>query len=226
MAVEPMLLWNNAELGLVSASEFIPIADQMGLSVEIDEWMLRESCMQWSRWQQRDAAAAPALMTMNASRARVAAGGSLLGSVRSALESACMPPAALQIHIAERDLTTDHTRAFEFITGLREMGVRVAVNDFGTGTCSLESLRDYSFDSIKVDKSLISNIGRDPLALAVAQAAIHGIGKLGLVSVAEGIDDSQILVKLQTMGCRCGQGSLFARPMPADRLLTQPGRYT
>jgi diguanylate cyclase (GGDEF)-like protein len=226
MAVEPMLLWNNAELGLVSASEFIPIADQMGLSVEIDEWMLRESCMQWSRWQQRDAAAAPALMTMNASRARVAAGGSLLGSVRSALESACMPPAALQIHIAERDLTADHTRAFEFITGLREMGVRVAVNDFGTGTCSLESLRDYSFDSIKVDKSLISNIGRDPLALAVAQAAIHGIGKLGLVSVAEGIDDSQILVKLQTMGCRCGQGSLFARPMPADRLLTQPGRYT
>jgi len=225
MAVEPVLRWNNFDLGSMSANDFIPIADQMGLSVQIYEWMLRESCMQWSRWQQRDAATAPALMTVNASRAHVASGGALLGSVRSALESARMPAAALQIHIAERDLTTDHTRAFQFVTGLREMGVRVAMNDFGTGTCSLASLRGYPFNSIKVDKSLISNIGRDPLALAVAQAAIHGIEKLGLVSVAEGIDDPQVLVMLQTMGCACGQGSLFARPMPADRLLMPPGRY-
>jgi EAL domain-containing protein (putative c-di-GMP-specific phosphodiesterase class I) len=106
------------------------------------------------------------------------------------------------------------------------MGVRVAMNDFGTGTCSLASLRAFGFDSIKVGESLISNIGRDPPALAVAQAAIHGIGKLGLVSVADGIDDPQILVMLQTMGCACGQGSLFARPMPADRLFMPPGRYT
>jgi EAL domain-containing protein (putative c-di-GMP-specific phosphodiesterase class I) len=137
-----------------------------------------------------------------------------------------MPAAALQIHIAERDLTANRTRALEFIARLREMGVRVAMNDFGTGTCSLASLRGFGFDSIKIDKSLMSNIGRDPLALAVAQAAIDGIGKLGLVSVAEGIDDPQVLVMLQTMGCACGQGSLFARPMPADRLLMPPERYT
>jgi EAL domain-containing protein (putative c-di-GMP-specific phosphodiesterase class I) len=105
------------------------------------------------------------------------------------------------------------------------MGVRVAMNDFGTGTSSLASLRGYQFNSIKLDKSLICNIERDPLALAVARAAIHGIEKLGLVSVAEGIDDPQVLVMLQSMGCACGQGSLFARPMPAERLLAQPERY-
>jgi diguanylate cyclase (GGDEF)-like protein len=226
MAVEPALRWNNPELGPISANEFIPIADEVGLSLELDEWMLRESCLQWSRWQQQDAAVAPALMSVNVSRAQVASGGALRGSVRSALESARMPAAALQIHIAERDLTADRARALEFIAGLREMGVRVAMNDFGTGTGSLASLRDFGFDSIKVDKSLISNIGRDPLALAVAQAAIHGIRKLGSVSVADGIDDPQVLVMLQSMGCACGQGSLFARPMPADRLLIPPDRYT
>jgi diguanylate cyclase (GGDEF)-like protein len=226
MAVEPLLRWDNPELGPMSANEFIPIADEVGLSVELNEWMLRESCLQWSRWQQQDAAIAPALMSVNASRVQVASGGALLGSVRSALESARMPAAALQIHIAERDLATDRARALEFIAGLRAMGVRVAMNDFGMGTCSVASLRGLGFDSIKVGKSLISNIGRDPLALAVAQAAVHGIGKLGLVSVADGIDDPQILVMLQTMGCACGQGSLFARPMPADRLLMPPGRYT
>jgi diguanylate cyclase (GGDEF)-like protein len=226
MAVEPVLRWNNPDLGPMSADEFLPIADELGLNVEIHEWMLRESCMQWSRWRRRDAATAPALMSVNASRAQVALGRAQLGGVRSALESAGMPPVALQIHIAERDLAADRARALEFIAGLREMGVRVAMNDFGTGTSSLASLRAYRFDSIQVDKSLISNIGRDPLALAVAQAAIHGIGKLGLVSVAEGIDDPQVLVMLQTMGCACGQGSLFARPMPADRLLLPPDRYT
>jgi len=226
MAVEPVLHWNSPELGSMSASEFIPIADEVGLSMEINQWMLRESCMQWSRWQQRDAATAPALMSVSASRAQVASGAALLGGVRSALECAGMPAAALQIHIAESDLTADRTRALALTAGLREMGVRAAMNDFGTGTCSLASLGGYRFDSIKVDKSLISNIGRDPLALAVVQAAIHGIGKLGLVSAAEGIDDPQVLVMLQSMGCACGQGSLFARPMPADRLLMPPDRYT
>jgi diguanylate cyclase (GGDEF)-like protein len=226
MAVEPVLRWNNHELGCMSANEFMPIADEVGLSVELNEWMLRESCLQWSRWQQQDAAVAPALLSLNASRAEVAAGGPLLGSVRSALECARMPATALQIHIAERDLTADRARALEFIAGLRGMGVRVAMNEFGTGTCALASLRGIGFNSIKVDKSLISNIGRDPLALAVAQAAIHGIEQLGLVSVAEGIDEPQVLVLLQTMGCACGQGSLFARPVPADKLLMPPGRYT
>jgi EAL domain-containing protein (putative c-di-GMP-specific phosphodiesterase class I) len=136
-----------------------------------------------------------------------------------------MPAGALQIHVAERDLTADRPRALEFTAGLREMGVRLAMSDFGTGSCSLASLRSYGFDSIKVDKSLISNIGRDPLAQAVTQAAIHGIGKLGLVSVAEGIDEARTLVMLQNMGCARGQGSLFARPMPGDRLLMTPDRY-
>jgi len=225
MSVQPVLHWNNPELGSLSADEFMPIADVAGLSTQINEWVLRESCMQWSRWRQLDAATAPARISVNAGRAQIASGSALLGSVRAALTGARMPAAALEVHIAEGDLMEDRTGALEFTAGLREMGVPVALSDFGTGTCSLASLRGYGFGSIKLDRSLISNIGRDPLALAVAQAAIHGIGKLGLVSVAEGVDDSRILVMLQRMGCARGQGSLFAQPLPADRLLTPPDRY-
>ena len=226
MAVEPVLRWNNPELGFMSANEFMPIADEVGLGMEINEWMLRESCLEWARWQERNAAAAPALLSVNVSRAGLAASAALLGIVRSALESARMPAAALRIHIAERDFATNRAQALEFLARLRELGVRAAMNDFGTGRSSLAPLRGQGFDSVKVDKSLISNIGRDSLALAVVQAAVHGIRKLGLVSVAEGIDDPQVLVLLQSMGCACGQGSLFARPMPADRLLMAPDRYT
>src|SRR5260370_9947573 len=104
MAVEPALRWNNPELGPIPASEFIPIADELGLSVELDEWMLRESCLQWSPWQQQHAAIAPALMSANASRAQVASGAALRGSVRPAPECARLPPAAHPMHIASRDL--------------------------------------------------------------------------------------------------------------------------
>ena len=226
MAVEPVLRWNSPELGSMSAGEFMPIAEEVGLGMEINEWMLRESCLQWSRWQQLDAATAPALLSMNASLAHIGSGKELLGGLRATLEGARMPAAALQIHIAERDLTANPARARGLIAGLREIGARVALNDFGTGSSSLASLRHYEFDSIKIGKSLISNIASDSLALAVAQAAIHGIRQLGMVSVAEGVDDPQILVILQTIGCAYGQGSLFARPMPADKLMMPPGRYT
>src|SRR5258708_1863550 len=120
MAVEPVLRWDSPELGPMSANEFIPIADEVGLSDELNEWMLRESCLQWSRWQQQDAAIAPALLSVNASRAQVASGAALLGSVRSALESARMPAAALRIPLPERDLAAGHAHALAVLAGLRD----------------------------------------------------------------------------------------------------------
>jgi len=119
MAVEPVLHWNSPELGSMSASEFIPIADEVGLSMEINQWMLRESCMQWSRWQQRDAATAPALMSVSASRAQVASGAALLGACapRSSVP-ACRSRSA--DHIAESDLTADRTRALALTRTARD----------------------------------------------------------------------------------------------------------
>ena len=99
------------------------------------------------------------------------------------------------------------------------MGVKLAMDDFGTGTSSLGCLRDFPFHTIKIDKSFVTNVCRDPHVLAVAHATVNVIENLGMVSVAEGIEDPAEVAALQAMGCRYGQGYLFARPMPGDELL-------
>jgi len=219
ISVEALLRWNHPKLGAVSPNEFIPIAEETGLIVPIGEWTMRESCLQWARWQEQDPDTAPPGLSVNLSRVQVALGDRLLLTVRSALASARMPAAALQLEITEREVMKDPVGARELILGLRDIGVRLAMDDFGTGTSSLGCLRDYPFHSIKIDKTFITNICRDPHVLAVAHATINVIENLGMVSVAEGIEEPQVLAMLQAMGCRCGQGYLFARPMPAEQVM-------
>jgi diguanylate cyclase (GGDEF)-like protein len=219
ISVEALLRWHHPKLGAVSPNEFIPIAEETGLIVPIGEWTMRESCLQWARWQEQDPDTAPPGLSVNLSRVQVALGDRLLLTVRSALASAQMPAAALQLEITEREVMKDPVGARELIMGLRDIGVRLAMDDFGTGTSSLGCLRDYPFHSIKIDKTFITNICRDPHVLAVAHATINVIENLGMVSVAEGIEEPPVLAMLQAMGCRCGQGYLFARPMPADQVM-------
>jgi EAL domain-containing protein (putative c-di-GMP-specific phosphodiesterase class I) len=218
-SVEALLRWNHPELGAVSPNEFIPIAEETELIVPIGEWVLRESCLQWARWQRKSPGDAPATVSVNLSRVQIALGADLLHTVRSALAAARMPAEALQLEITEREVMKDPAGARELILSLRDMGVRLAMDDFGTGTSSLSCLRDYPFHSIKIDKTFLTDIGRDPHVLAVAHATITVIESLGMNSVAEGIEEPSVLAMLQSMGCRCGQGYLFARPMPAAELL-------
>ncbi|MGA2188696.1 MAG: EAL domain-containing protein [Steroidobacteraceae bacterium] len=218
-SVEALLRWNHPELGAVSPNEFIPIAEETELIVPIGEWVLRESCLQWARWQRKSPGGAPATVSVNLSRVQIALGADLLHTVRSALAAARMPAEALQLEITEREVMKDPAGARELILSLRDMGVRLAMDDFGTGTSSLSCLRDYPFHSIKIDKTFLTDIGRDPHVLAVAHATITVIESLGMNSVAEGIEEPSVLAMLQSMGCRCGQGYLFARPMPAAELL-------
>jgi len=219
MSVEALLRWNHPDLGAVSPNEFIPIAEETGLIVPIGEWVLRESCIQWARWQLQHPATAPPSINVNLSRVQMALGNRLLLTVRSALEVARMPAAALQLEITEREVMKDPVGAGELISRLRDLGVRLAMDDFGTGTSSLGCLRDYRFHSIKIDKTFITNISRDPHVLAVARATVNVIENLGMVSVAEGIEEPQVLAMLQAMGCHCGQGNLFARAMSPDKLM-------
>jgi diguanylate cyclase (GGDEF)-like protein len=219
LSVEALLRWNHPQLGAVSPNEFIPIAEETELIGPIGEWVLRESCMQWARWQQESPGMAPATVSVNLSRVQIALGTELLHTVRAALAAARMPAEALQLEITEREVMKDPLGARDLILSLRDMGVRLAMDDFGTGASSLSCLRDYPFHSIKIDKTFLTNIGRDPHVLAVAHATINVIENLGMTSVAEGIEEPQVLAMLQSMGCRCGQGYLFARPMPAGDLL-------
>ncbi len=218
-SVEALLRWHSPDIGAVSPNEFIPIAEESGQIIAIGEWVLRRACQQWALWQRQDAAAAPAGMSVNLSRVQMALGNRLLLVVRSALADAAMPASALQLEITEREVMKDPAGARELMIGLSALGVRLAMDDFGTGTSSLGCLRDYPFDTIKIDKAFVTDLGRDPHVLAVAHATVNVIENLGMVSVAEGIEDPAEVAMLQAMGCRYGQGYFFARPMAADKLL-------
>ena len=218
-SVEALMRWHHPELGSVSPNEFIPVAEESGLITMLGEWILRTSCMQWAAWQREDPAAAPATISVNLSREQVALGQRVVSVVREALAAARMPAAALQLEITEREVMKNPEHARELLQQLSTMGVKLAMDDFGTGTSSLGCLLDYPFDTIKIDKSFVTNLCRDPHVLAVAHATVNVIENLGMVSVAEGIEDPAEVAALQAIGCRYGQGFFFARPQTADALL-------
>ena len=218
-SVEALLRWQHPELGAVSPSEFIPVAEASGHITALGEWILHTSCQQWTAWQREDAARAPATISVNLSREQMSLGRRVITVVSAALAAAQMPPQALQLEITEREVMKNPEQARELLLELSAMGVKLAMDDFGTGTSSLGCLRDFPFHTIKIDKSFVTNVCRDPHVLAVAHATVNVIENLGMVSVAEGIEDPAEVAALQAMGCRYGQGYLFARPMPGDELL-------
>jgi diguanylate cyclase (GGDEF)-like protein len=220
VSAEALLRWDHAECGKVSPEEFIPIAEETGLIVPIGEWVLQQACLQWSRWQSEDSRIAPASVSVNLSRRQIVLGNQLLVAVRAALDQAGMPACALQLELTERDVMKDPDGARESLLGLSAIGVQLAMDDFGTGTSSLGCLRDYPFNAIKIDKSFVMDLSRDPHVLAVAHATVNVIENLAMASVAEGVEVSQQVVMLQAMGCRFGQGYLFGRPVPGERLLS------
>jgi diguanylate cyclase (GGDEF)-like protein/PAS domain S-box-containing protein len=223
-SVEALLRWQHPELGTVSPGEFIPIAEESGEIIPIGEWVLRQACQDWSAWQAQDPVAAPAMVSVNVSRVQMTLGPRLMRQVRQALAAAAMPASALQLEITEREVMKDPEHARALMHSLRELGVHLAMDDFGTGTSSLGCLRDYPFHTIKIDKSFVTDLCRDPHVLAVAHATVNVIENLGMMSVAEGIEEPGEVAVLQSMGCRYGQGYLFARPMPAGQLLAHLSR--
>ncbi len=218
-SVEALLRWDHPELGTVSPVEFIPVAEDGGHILGLGEWILAESCRQWRVWQREDAALAPARVSVNVSRKQLALGPRLLAAVRAALADNEMPAQALQLEITEREVMQHPEQAQALLRELSGMGLRLAMDDFGTGTSSLGCLREYPFHTIKIDKSFVTDLCRDPQVLAVAHATVNVIANLGMLSVAEGIEDATEVAALQAMGCDHGQGYLFAAPLAADRVL-------
>ena len=218
-SVEALLRWTHPELGELSPAEFIPIAEESGHVMALGEWVLRQSCLQWARWQREDATLAPAMVSVNLSRVQLSLGERLLDLVQSALADAAMPAAALQLEITEREVSRQATGTRELMQALRNLGVKLAMDDFGTGASSLGCLREFPFHTIKIDKSFVTDLCNDPHVLAVAHATVNVIENLGMVSVAEGVEEPGELATLQALGCRYGQGWLFGRPMAPELLL-------
>jgi diguanylate cyclase (GGDEF)-like protein/PAS domain S-box-containing protein len=219
VSVEALVRWNHPTLGPISPNEFIPIAEESGLIAIVGQWVLEEACRAMVKWRQTDPRRAPDTISVNLSRAEIALGNRLLVHIKNRLESIGLPPECLQLEVTEREVMRNPESAHKLLLDFRRLGVRLAMDDFGTGTSSLSLLREYSFDTIKIDRSFLQDLTTSRDVLAVMHATINLIENLGMASLAEGVEDSAQVAVLQSLGCRYAQGYFFSRPVAAERLL-------
>jgi diguanylate cyclase (GGDEF)-like protein len=219
VSVEALIRWNHPIMGPISPAEFIPIAEQSQLIAAVGRWVLTEACRAMVAWRRTDLGRAPVYIGINVSRAELALGSVFLEHTREALANAELPPDCLQLEVTEREVMRDPDACLKLMRELRSLGIRLAMDDFGTGTSSLGLLRDFPFDTIKIDRSFVKDLVPSRDVLAVTHATIALIANLGMISLAEGVEEPAQLAVLQSLGCRYGQGYLFSRPVRADRVM-------
>lgn len=207
VGVEALVRWRHPTRGLVSPGEFIPVAESSGHIVEIGRIMLEKAC--------RDAAALP-------NSVQVAVNLSMVQLMRTdvpamvvdVLARTGLAPGRLKLEITESVMMCDEARSRDLIRRLRDLGVSVSLDDFGTGYSSLSYLRGFGFDEMKIDRSFVAALDRDPESLAIVQTIVALGQRLGLRVVAEGIETQHQASMVMACGCARGQGYLFSQPVP------------
>lgn len=216
-AVEALLRWRHPERGMLTAAEFLPAAESSDLILEIGDWVLGEACAQWRRWLDSGAGWARLGICVNLS-GRQLRDPRLAGALRDALLTSGVPAGRLVLEIAEHPLGQDAAAARARIAQLRELGVTVSLDDFGTGFSSIGALRDAGVDTLKLDSALVGGIRPGSREAGLAAGIVSVARALGISTVAEGIERPEQLTELRAMGCELGQGELLARPRDADAL--------
>lgn len=211
--MEALVRWRTSDGVLMSPGEFIPVAEETGLVVPLDEWVMREACRQNKAWQDEGLPCLP--VSVNVSLARFDA-ERLLQSVRDTLAATGLAPQYLEIEFTESQMFVHQERAQQMIAEFKALGVQLAVDDFGVGYSSLSYLVQYSFDTLKIDRSFISGLPGESKQYAVVQAIIGMAQALGYRVVAEGVETIEQADVLARHGCQDAQGFLFSRPVPAD----------
>ncbi len=214
IGVEALLRWRHPERGVIGPDTFIPIAEDNGSIVPIGRWVLGTACAQAAEWRDQGY---PIGMSVNVSGCQLDSDG-LIDDVREALEASGLDPAKLTLEITETTLMRDVAAAGAHLAALKALGVRLAIDDFGSGYSSLPYLREFAVDALKIDRSFISSISGSNESAALIQTLVR-LGKtLNLETLAEGIEDHAQLQALQRHHCDQGQGFLFARPLEVAEL--------
>ncbi len=215
--VEALVRWQHPQLDLVSPSEFIPLAEDTGLIVPIGEWVLRQACAQSRRWQ--DAGFAPVQMAVNIS-ARQFHDQDLSQTVIRILDETGLAPGHLELELTESSIMQNADSAASVMSRLKNMGVNISIDDFGTGFSSLSSLKRLPIDALKVDQSFVRDLTTDQDDAALVMAIITLAHNLRLRVIAEGVETEEQLRFLQLLRCDEIQGNFFSQPVPADTLVS------
>jgi diguanylate cyclase (GGDEF)-like protein/PAS domain S-box-containing protein len=213
--LEALVRWNHPDRGMIPPFDFIPLAEETGLIVDIGTWVLREACRRAVDLQSRFAADPPLHMAVNLS-ARQLQRPEIVDDVAVTLTETGLNPDSLVLEITESVMMQDMDLSLQRLAELKELGVRLAVDDFGTGYSSLNYIRRFPVDILKVDKSFVDGVNEGGEESALTAAIIELASILRLRPVAEGIERADQLEKLLTLSCDLGQGFYFARPMAPE----------
>jgi diguanylate cyclase (GGDEF)-like protein/PAS domain S-box-containing protein len=214
---EALARWLHPVRGFVPPGDFIPLAEESGLIVEMGEWILREACREAASWSM------PLQIAVNLSPAQFMH-GDLVGLVHSILLETGLSPGRLELEITEGVLIEDFDRGLALLRRLKALGVRISMDDFGSGYSSLSYLQAFPFDKIKIDRAFVMNLGRNPQSAAIVRAVI-GLGHgLEMSIVAEGVETQEQLGFLADQGCDAVQGYFIGKPAPIGQYGVLVGR--
>ena len=208
--------WQHPDRGLIPPSEFIPLAEENGLILELGRWILEMACHQTKAWQ--DEAGRPDLTVSVNLSGRQIADGDLVGDVARALAASGLDPACLTLEITESVLVRDIEATVAAFRALKSLGIRLAIDDFGTGYSSLSYLRQFPIDILKIDQSFVASLDEGTDSSALVRSILNLSATLQLETVAEGIETAEQRSALESLGANHGQGYLFARPMSSADL--------
>lgn len=221
IGAEALIRWNNPTMGLVSPDRFIPLAEETGMIVPIGRWVLNAACQANKRWE--EATGQCLSIAVNVSPRQFRDPG-FVEMVQQALSENRIPAIRLELEITERLILDNTIETAQILKRLDEMGVRLSVDDFGTGFSALGYLKSYPFDTLKIDKSFVRDVMTEQEDAALVKAIINMAHSLSLEVIAEGVEDADQLQFLREQGCDFAQGYFYSRPAPeADFLLWVAG---
>ncbi len=209
IGAEALIRWNHPELGMVAPMDFIPVAESSGLIVQIGQWVIEEACRQAALWHQMGIKITIAVNISSIQFKR----GNLVAIVENALASSGIDPQYLELEITESVMMHDINDTLKAVQQLKALGVKLSIDDFGTGYSSLAYLKRFAVDKLKIDQSFIKDIVDDQEDAAIVSAIIQMAKSLNLKTIAEGVENSDVLSLIDGFGCDQVQGYHYAKPL-------------
>jgi diguanylate cyclase (GGDEF)-like protein len=214
---EALVRWDHPEFGLVPPKEFIPVAEETGLILTIGQRVLESACRQAREWQETFPASPPLFVSVNLSVKQFNQPG-LVEDIANLLAESQLPPRCLKLEITESVFSDNIEAAVGLLTQLRELGVQLSIDDFGTGYSSLSYLQRFPIDTLKIDRSFVTQMMENEENLAIVRTIVALAQNLGMDVVAEGVETEDQLKLLRKLECENGQGYLFSTPLGGQQL--------
>lgn len=212
---EALIRWQTSDAREISPGEFVPMLESSGQIARVGAWIIDTACGHWRQWIDRQLVSPEARISINVS-AHQFAEGNLVKLLKNSLEQHRLEPSSVEIELTESAVMLDTHKTRKALRQIQNIGIGLSMDDFGTGYATLAYLRQYRFDTLKIDRSFIQKICSRKKDLAIALSMIQLAHTLDLKTVVEGVETAEQLASLRRMGCDTGQGHFFSHPLAAD----------